>query len=332
MKNTFQQISIHRGSQFLMSCLFAFVSSNVYAVASYNEVYDVVFSGSLRTGSEIEREEEAVYSKNELPHYSVSTSKFFLDGVNMLAKAAKRTVNEDADYLPRLEKLLHPNGICFAATWKINSKTNYSGLFATNATAPMIVRASTALTETKACEGPRAFGFAGKIFPTNDLNKPVKTLNFFTIDTLGGRDAKHFTDVVLTNEPETGGLRFDLISLGFNVLTAFKSADTNPGFRPIDHIASVGIDSTVEKVSSPKWMMIRFAADQDIPDEQDFRDELFLEAFRILVFDVLVSEKSGDRDNPKQWKKIGTITLEKSIVSYGCDRQLTFHHPKIRTN
>ena len=32
----------------------------------------------------------------------------------------------------------------------------------------------------------------------------------------------------------------------------------------------------------------------------------------------------------KDWKKIGTITLDESVTSASCDQRLHFHHPKWR--
>ena len=35
-------------------------------------------------------------------------------------------------------------------------------------------------------------------------------------------------------------------------------------------------------------------------------------------------------DKNKEWQKIGTISLFKSVVSASCDQRLHFHHPKWR--
>jgi len=49
----------------------------------------------------------------------------------------------------------------------------------------------------------------------------------------------------------------------------------------------------------------------------------------MLAMQIFVSDTSGNQDS-KDWKAIGQISLTESKVSYGCDRQLHFAHPKIK--
>ena len=60
---------------------------------------------------------------------------------------------------------------------------------------------------------------------------------------------------------------------------------------------------------------------------KDFRDELKINNKK-LIFNVFVANKMVN--NKKNWKKIGTIILDTSVVSNSCDHRLHFHHPKWR--
>ncbi|MCB1660275.1 MAG: hypothetical protein KDI39_18785, partial [Pseudomonadales bacterium] len=204
---------------FVLGCLL--IASVAQAESSFNEVYQVVF-GTSDAKTVIEQQEAQLYADNKLPQYQVNTSNFIKDGVNLLIGDANRTLNETADYYPRLEKHLHSNGICFSGTWNITQKTPYTGYFKQGAQGLMIARASTALTETERGD-PRAFGMAGKLFPTTNPNLKVKTANFFTVDVLAGTQRDHYLDVKMTNEPKTG-FRFAVIPLAFYVGRVFNKA------------------------------------------------------------------------------------------------------------
>lgn len=298
----------------------------LYADASFNEVRDVIFTNPPIHNAQ-EQQELDVYLDNKLPHYPVSSANFFKDGVNLLKQDAERTLSETADYYPRLEKHLHANGVCFSGNWKITADTPYTGYFHKNAEALLIARASTALAETERGE-PRAFAFAGKLFPTLNPRQQVKTANFFTVDVLAGAQREHYLDVGMTNEPKTG-FRFAVIPLAFNVMRVFSKADGQPGFRPVTAIAEMGLKPG-ETAKAPRYLLVRASAKNHRNEDKDFRDELNVEKHHPagLYFDILVSDTSGDQDD-KSWQRIGEISLSESKVSYGCDRRLHFAHPRI---
>lgn len=306
----------------------AIIAATAQAESSFNEVRDVVFSPTEAKNS-LEQQEINVYADNKLPHYQVSAANFIKDGVNLLVGDAQRTLNQTDDYYPRLEKHLHSNGICFSGTWNITQKTPYTGYFAQGAQGLMIARASAALTETQRGE-PRAFGLAGKLFPTTNPNQKVKTANFFTVDVLAGTQRDHYLDVKMTNEPKTG-FRFAVIPLAFRVGSVFNKADEQAGFRPVTAFAEMGLKQG-EVAKSPRYFMVRGANSNKRNEAIDFRDELNIQknhAGKPLVFKILVSNTSGDQDG-SDWQEIGDLTFSESKVSYGCDRRLHFAHPKIR--
>ncbi len=240
---------------------------------------------------------------------------------------SNRTLNNHSDILEPFNKLAHPNGICFKGIWNIDTPNQYSGYFKNNSKALIIARASTALSNTTS-DDTRAFGFAGKLFPTLNQNEISKenSANFFLIDDFGGTNAKFYSDVELTNEPK---LSFTLEVLNnllyaIRVAYSFGRADDNSGIRQLYEISYLG-EGKLKNIITPKWMKIK--ATHNIKSMQkDFRDELQIKMNDKLTFDIFVANKIIDET--KNWKRIGNIELDTSVVSNSCDHRLHFHHPK----
>lgn len=302
----------------------------VQAAASFTEVRNVLTANPPVLEGEVATE-MTIYQRELLPAYKVNRRNFFeeVNGqtVNQLELDAKRTINEHADYYDRLPKRLHPNGICFTGTWEITEPSRYTGYFAQGKKALMIARASTTMTNT-AVPDKRGFGFAGKLFPTENPEQAVETLNFFAIDVLAGTKAVHYLDVAMTNEPKTG---FSL-ALGTAIAAsqALSTADSNPGFRPLYPIAEYGV-TPPQKAVTPHWIMIKAAPNMPRIAADDFRDELALQHYpNGLMLDIYVSDKTNDTTALQDWTRLGVMTFDESLVSYGCDRRLHFPHPKIK--
>ncbi|MCK5853972.1 MAG: hypothetical protein KAG56_02035 [Sulfurovaceae bacterium] len=275
---------------------------------SLNSVWSEVISDPLQT----------------LPQEKISLGKLFTWSENIILKNAKRTLEERADILPYFEKLAHPNGICLKGVWKIHSDSPYSGYFKNSSEALIVARASSAMSKTRSGE-IRAFGLAGKLFPsTNPTHHSEEpTANFFLIDDLGGTDAQHFTDVALTNEPTVTTTSEVLKNLlyALKVAKAFANADSNPNIRQLYEISELG-EKDKRKIITPKWMKITAQKGQTV-NAEDFRDELAINK-NPLIFDISVASQK------EEWKTIGTITFDASMVSTSCDHRLHFHHPKWR--
>ena len=263
---------------------------------------------------------------SELPQEKVSFSKLVAGGKNIILGNAQRTLSEHANILKPFDKLAHPNGICFKGVWNVDTENKYSGYFKNGSSALIIVRASTAMSNTKR-DGLRAFGFAGKLFPTMDPTEVIEenSANFFLVDDLGGTSAAHYTDVALSNEPETSITSVVLKSLLYTLKVArtFSKADKNPGIRQVYEISHLG-EANIETAVTPRWMKVE-AKQWRISEAPDFRDELKLAAEETLEFSVSVA--SEQQNDQKMWETIGTITLDTSVVSASCDHQLHFHHP-----
>jgi hypothetical protein len=306
------------------------LSTTVQANSSFTEVKNVVFENAADSSKQDEtvKSEMAIYEKGKLPHYEVTTSKFIVNGVNQLLNRAQSTLKDTNDFYPRLEKLVHSNGVCFSGLWNITEANPYSGYFKTGSKGLFIGRASTTLSETERGD-PRGFGFAGKIFPTMDSEAKVATANFFLVDVLMGTQRNRYMDVKLTNSPSLG-FRASVLSMALKIKKAFSQVDSNPLYRQLYPISELGM-AQGEKVSTPKFLMIETDKSNPRNDDTDFRDELSIKKNHSngIKFNILVNDETDDQGS-KAWKKIGVIEAEDSTVSYGCDRRLHFQHPKIK--
>lgn len=305
------------------------VRAESYTGASFNEVWDVVENKNFLPKSLSEVKEFGTYQNGELPQYPVNMRSLFSHGDSELKRDAIRTVNERFDYYDRLAKKLHPNGVCVAGEWKINRETPYSGYFATGKQGLFIGRVSVAMEETTT-NNHRGFGFAGKVFPTLNPNQVETTGNFFTVDVLMGTELEHVLDAKTTNQPDVG-FKFSLIALGLKISTALKSADENPGFRPLSQVASLDLNPS-ETMKQPHW--VRLTADSKLKrnNQADFRNEILtaMKENKGLKYLIEVSDTTSDRTSNTGWTAVGEINLNKAQVSYGCDRRLHFAHPKLK--
>jgi hypothetical protein len=275
-----------------------------------------------------------------LPEDRVTLASFFEWTENRLLDASIRTLNDRDDVLPPFRKLVHPIGVCMAGTWSISEDSKYTGYFAKGTTGLIIARASTALGETRRGE-PRTFGFAGKLYPTDNPNHEplLPTANFFAIENLAGTYTPHFLDAAQTNdilyiEPRPGALFRG--PLGVVALQSFATADetldlTQPLVRQLYPIAEMGISDPVHAVA-PRW--IRIVGSQTTPriDELDYRDELDIKHYPDGIhFDILVADK-GTRIGPKEWHYLGEIHIQDTVASDSCDHRLHFSHPHFRSD
>ncbi len=293
--------------------------------ATYQEVLNVLKENPQDLSPQ-SQSEMLTYANGGLPQYPMNMSSLF-QKKGQLEADAQRTTTDKSDYYPRIEKLLHPNGVCLAGTWQVDSKTPYTGAFRSDSEMLFVGRISVAMEDT-VYKARRGFGFAGKIFPTMKKNAKVMTQNFFSVDVLLGRKNQRLLDSEMTNNPETG-LSFSTLkfaTMAAKIDSALKTADINPLFRPIKNIASFNEQGTLV---APQFIKFGFPADLIKNTEDDFRQEL-LTAYRqnkSLSIDVSVAE--GDSIKEASWKKIGKIKVQQVMASYGCDRRLHFAHPRM---
>jgi len=297
---------------------------STYNGSSYNEVLSVLEGQGFVPRNSSEKAEFDAYRNGALPQYPVDFLSLGGLFFSPLKDRSIKTIHERTDYYPYFKKFVHANGVCVLGKWEINQPTPYTGYFKTGASGLFIGRVSVALEETTRA-GKRGFGFAGKIFPSTNPNAIVPTTNFFTIDELSGTPAQKFFDVALTNEPP---LIFGLDLTGelVKIIPAFVKADSSPTFRPVTQIART---AAVGALNSPIWMRLRPAPTTIKNNQPDFRSEVIQAMVDNgkLVFLIETSTTTKDRNATAGWTQAGTITLDRAISSFGCDRQLHFSHP-----
>lgn len=289
------------------------LESQAYQGSNFSQVWAMVQQGA--------------YSEENLPEYETASSKFFEGSVNLLERAVNRTLSDQSDTLPWFQKLLHPIGVCFAGSWSITESTPYTGYFTKGSQGLIIMRASEAMGHPTSADW-RAFGLAGKIYPTSDEQDPrlLKTANFFAIDDLGGTDSESFLDLPKTNKPDSSFHASALLMLRTltQVLSVFTAADQDPGVRQLYPIAELGLPAGQRSVS-PTGFMLK-SENSERTGIEDFRKELRIKHYaQGLQFGIYTSDDA----NPTP-RRIGQILLTKDSLSASCDHRLHFAHPRTR--
>jgi hypothetical protein len=250
---------------------------------------------------------------------------------------AKQTLDKKFDLFtpdgiaPR-RKLAHPHGICFKGTWKIDTKSEFTGVFELGTEVPIIGRASEAMGYVNK-GNTRAFGFAGKIFPGVDSanqkeldEKAAKTADFFTVDDLGGTKIDEYFRSSFTNEPPVSiGLTTspNVLALGAVFAKTFRSADKQPGVRQLYPLSESGLANADDAVT-PQHIRIVGGDFGRKQEEKDFRQESKLSNYEnpvVLKIEVRKDEKGA-------FMPIGEIALKEDVISVACDEALHFHHPR----
>ncbi len=301
------------------------VTTFAYTGSSFNDIRDTVFSDP--------------YSK--LPYYKVNKDLFGPGGNrddNRLRQAARRTlsIQDDLYDFPGGQKLLQPNGICFSGRWIVDQESNYTGQLSSATQSLVIARASVSLSETR--QGyKRSFSMAVKIFPTENPDVIVKTLNLFTMESVTGSHKDHFLDAIMDNAPPLGGLpSFKNLGLSTRIYNDMKAVDSelSPGgpnlsYRPVSHLS---IDADVETAIYPKWLRLRIAENTPRVDADDFREELRVENYpqQRLVWQIDVADYTKGGKSNALWKNIGKLLLNTSVTSNTCDDRLHFAHPILK--
>ena len=252
---------------------------------------------------------------NELPYHLGLGVTNLLQFIN----DSSRNMFDRRDIRPHYNKLIHANGVCYAGTWKIDRDSPYTGYFANGSEGLLIARASVAGPFIKA-GASRAFGIAGKIFPTMDPDEWVWPATFVTVSRLSGYRKKHVLDIEMSNYASVG-LNPGAILIN-RVL--FRAMDTRPGYRQLYPISTLGL-KRCDRVVTPDLMSLMVQAGTPRVDAKDFRDEIRLRHYpnNQLVFDILVR----NFDEP-DWIRLGSLTFTDDVVSEGSDKRLHFWIPR----
>ncbi len=297
----------------------------------------VTFAHSAQTGdyrgSSFHSIRSAVFADpyTELPTYKVSRSDFGPSGSkpgNRVYTAGLRTLQSRADLheFAGGQKLFQANGICFAGEWVIDGDSPWPGLLARGTRVPVIARASVSLDGTRR-KHKRAFGMALKLFPAQDPDTLVETINLFVMHSLGGVRTAHVLDLAIDNAPQLGSLPpFGKWGTALRLQRDLERADievsgeANEAYRPVAQLGGG---------EGPRWL--RLVADPDLPrvDADDFRDELQVERYpggEVRWVIAVADGPAGEKDSA-EWTAIGEVRFSESVVSESCDRRLHFGHP-----
>ena len=270
-----------------------------YHGATFHEVKNVAFAGAY----------------DRLPYQKGLGLTTFVQLFNDSA----RNLYDKRDIRPRYDKLIHANGVCYTGRWRIDQDSPYTGYFARGSEGLLIARASVAgpfLTQGHS----RAFGIAGKVFPTLDPDEWMWPGNFVTVSHLSSSRAKHILDIEMFNYPTIGW------SPGANLINRviFRSMDTRPGYRQLYPISTLGLKPS-DPVVTPDLLMLKVADGTPRIDAKDFRDEIRLRHYpnQQLVYTIFVR----NFDEPT-WTRLGSLIFTEDVVSEGSDKRLHFWIPR----
>lgn len=267
-------------------------------------------------------------------------------------QAARRTVRSRADLRwgsdrKGFRRLLHPNGICLAGEWEIDSAppgTAYTGYFAQGAKGRILARYSTGGSNPRA-GGFRSLSLVGKIYPpaASGDNLPGAPANFFTQEDIAGTLTDSIRDAFMTNSPPVspwnkGKDIFQLFFIGL-ILTI---SDKKNSERQLYEIAELG-KSPNHPTSCPRFMRLSVSEETRrlSGSRGDFREEILdiiydrgnPEPPHPLIFNIEVSDKGKKHGAGIEWLKgqdwtpIGRITFTEAAASYNGDFVIHFHHP-----
>ncbi len=265
--------------------------------------------------------------------FAVTLASFGQFAATKFRQAAKRTVSDKNDLLPRFTKLIRPNGICMTGVWRMTEDSPYTGYFRKGKEALIIARASVGLSETTRASF-RSFGMGGKLYPTADAADQAahKTANFFVIDDNAGTKKGAFVDPEppMTNKPPYNPDANVLSVIDAGILAVIKVgqelADNEADERQLYPISELG-EEPGAAIKTPRLIRIHGLSRPKIA-MSDFRDELRMSNYDgpiQLAVDVAETRTSA-------FTRIGEITFTETVVSDTCDHGLHFYHARWRND
>jgi hypothetical protein len=252
------------------------------------------------------------------------------------------TFDNNTNFRPSRVKLLHPVGVCAEAEWAITKASRATGLFTEGTKVPAIVRFSTGTSDSLyLAKGPgRIFGLAVKLFPTQNPNQSVDTVNIQMLDKYGfdrsprkryfnEDDANGATPVYFTNVAPAHS------AFGKALATFFDRFDKPNFSRPVYPLAEVDQQghSVREDVSPYEIRLIpHFKAHAEVAtnDSIDFRTELLDYKPHEVSLDIVLQSyepSAGSETLVQSGEVIGQLTINRMVMSNDCDLTLHFNHP-----
>lgn len=243
-----------------------------------------------------------------------------------------RIVSSNVDFREDTQKVVHRWGVCAEATWDMDGESDhpFGGLFTPGTRVPAILRMATGTNRTvHFAMAARTWGVALKLFPSQDPQEPVTTVNLSLFDQHGldGQARPYFLQPLPSQQPLFFSNLIKAEALqsriaGF-VLGRF---DRTPLFRSLRPLAAVDESGAVPfNTLSPSVVQlhVRHSVHQVGTLPEDYRQELLAYAPGELVFDVVLPAQA----NQPAVRRIGTVTVGRMVMSPVCDGALHFAHP-----
>jgi len=271
-----------------------------YGGSTFREVKEIAFSGEYP-------------SPPDLPGLGLTS---FLQ----LFNDAARNLHDKRDVRPTFRKLIHTNGICFAGRWRITATSSpYTGYFASGSEGCLLARGSVAGADLRRGQ-VRAFGIAGKVWPTLDPDARFKPGNFVTVSGLSGTREPYISKIEMTNMPSVG------LNPGAFLISRiiFRLMDTRPGLRQLFPIATLGLNPG-DRVVCPDLMRLKLRAGTPLTIADDFRDELRLKNYPEHKLSYNIDVKAFEETD---WTTLGELEFTEDAVSEGGDTRLHFWIPR----
>ncbi len=99
----------------------------------------------------------------------------------------------------------------------------------------------------------------------------------------------------------------------------------NPQLRPVHGMSEFGVVDARD-VRTPVWVMIRPSKEMVTVLHDDFRRELYETAQQGELTYEFYAADSVSAQGEKLWERVGTIHLNRAILSRGVDQNLLFAH------
>jgi hypothetical protein len=324
-----------------------------YAGSRFSEVVEAVFANPYQ-------QVWGAPGEPPLPVYKVTLAGIFggippFGSSPIFTRASERALDSAADLRwgpdrRGFRRIVHPNGICLAGRWRIDTANPYSGYFSQGSEALVIGRYSTCCTETRR-GSVRSLSLVGKLYPTTDPDHstPLQTANFITQEDIGGARSDSINVVELRNAPDVTATRRGAgVPILLKTGLVFNDVDQEPTIRQLYPIAELG--KPVDRPTrAPQFMRLLVSPAQPViqGDQLDFRDEIMAQIFdpgdpipkRTLSFVIEVTDEGSTSGNAlrlrrtfRGWTRIGELMFERAVVSYNGDSVLHFNHPSWRTD
>jgi hypothetical protein len=280
-----------------------------------------------------------------------------------VARRSQEILNEGQEFRKvGMPKPIHPMGVGFEGVLEMNPSSKWSGAFA-GGKFPVLARASISqgnplkiqvqswlrrLFDRPAKVQPRSTALAIKVYFNPDKGLAQKPANVVFQNDLNGAvgadgHAINWTSAEMTNQPGFNALKirhfYEVMTLLGVARGSLRTATDrlakfpyiNPLLRPVHSLSELGVKSAAD-VHPPVWVMVRPSKDMETVVSDDFRQEIYQTAQKngAITYDFYAADQLDARGQ-KVWERVGTLRLERPILSQGVDQNLLMPHDTLKS-